>query len=229
MGTTECTGDGKNLERTRFFTRQLITADDLTNEQHYQREKRRMHNRLLHGWGIVCGLNVVEAGEQIVTICPGYALSPQGDEIFLPSEVVLDLTQFAKGQASPCSPCGSISVGVIDITKDFYIAIKYAECMSNPVRVSPVGCGCDDAGCEYSRIRDSFEITCLQTPPATYMNNVNCPVARDEKFLPYMNCPDDPWILLATILGPELVINNIERHVLWPTELLRNVCDDSEP
>ena len=49
------------LERTRFFSRQLVAPEDLTQDQLYFREKSRRHNRMLHGWGIVCGA-CVKAG-----------------------------------------------------------------------------------------------------------------------------------------------------------------------
>jgi hypothetical protein len=228
MDTMECTSEAKSLERTRYFTRQLITAADLNNEQNYQREKRRMHNRLLHGWGIVCGLNVVAKAEsQVVTICPGYALSPQGDEIFVPADIKFDLAQCTKGQASPCSPCGSSSVVAVDTTKPFYIAIKYAECMSSPVRVSPVGCGCDDTACEYSRIRDGFEISCLQALPATHPGadpSIDCEAVQ-KKIIPCMSCPSDPWIVLAKITpGTNPGIDSNDRHILLPTSMMVDKC-----
>ncbi|MES2823583.1 MAG: hypothetical protein V4732_08275 [Pseudomonadota bacterium] len=235
MSTTECRDGVKTLERTRFFTRQLITADDLTNEQLYQREKRRMHNRLLHGWGIVCGLNVVAtAGSHIVTICPGYALSPQGDEIYLAEEIKFDLSQNAKAQVSPCSPCGSVSVAAVDTSKPFYIAIKYTECMSSPVRVSPVGCGCDDTACEYSRIRDSFEITCLQSLPTTHSEKENitqiCEAVNkvNNMIVPCTSCPSDPWIVLAkiSINAANLTITNNDRVILLPVTMMVNKCSE---
>ncbi len=175
----------KQFERTRYFSRQLITADDLTQDQDYYREKRRMHNRLLHGWGIVCGLEVKTntAPSLIITICPGYALSPQGDEIYVPTEVQFDLSQCIKGQDSPChSPCAP----VVPYAVDPHIAIKYAQCMSHPVRVPPLGCGCDDTACEYSRTRDSYELTCLPTLPT-----------RDTGHC--TECPTNPWVVLARV------------------------------
>jgi hypothetical protein len=53
MGSMNCSlTDTKSRqgERVRYFSRQLITADDLTQDQIYHHEKRRLHNRLLHGW-----------------------------------------------------------------------------------------------------------------------------------------------------------------------------------
>ena len=44
--------------RLRWFTGRFITARDLTDEQEYHLDRHRLHNRLLHGWGTVCGLGV---------------------------------------------------------------------------------------------------------------------------------------------------------------------------
>jgi hypothetical protein len=43
-----------------------------------------------------------------------------------------------------------------------FLAVCYNACDSRPVRVHPAGCGCDEAGCEYARVRDSF---CFKTLP----------------------------------------------------------------
>ncbi len=51
------TGSGL-LERVRYFPRQMITPADLTQAQDYMRAKLRRHNRMLHGWGVVCGCEV---------------------------------------------------------------------------------------------------------------------------------------------------------------------------
>ena len=50
-------------------------------------EARRRHNRMLHGWGVVCGLQVHCAGEDRghVQIEPGYALQCDGSEVMLPA------------------------------------------------------------------------------------------------------------------------------------------------
>ena len=50
-------------------------------------EARRRHNRMLHGWGTVCGLQVHCAGQgrEHVQIEPGYALQCDGSEVMLPA------------------------------------------------------------------------------------------------------------------------------------------------
>ena len=235
MGNIDCVigeySKTTQLERVRYYPRQLITAADLMLDQQYHIEKQRRHNRMLHGWGIVCGLEVTQLTGKplIVTISSGYALSPQGDEIYLPEEFQFDLEQYLKGQVSPCaSPCGSVISELASITSPFYIAIRYAECLSNPVRVSPLGCGCDDTACEYSRIRDGFELTCLQTLPVTHGNSDSLvDVCGEEvmstKVVPCIPCSQDPWIVLAKItkVGDVLSFEPDGRRLLLATNVMQ--------
>jgi hypothetical protein len=148
-------------------------------EQDYFRQKLRRHNRFLHGWGVVCGLTVVAPVKSDppwqVTICPGYAVTPQGDEVLLNDPVTLDIA-LGKQDPEPCCepwPCPPPSTHAggkgHDKRQVVYIAIRYAECQSRPVRVHPAGCGCDESGCEYSRIRDGYEIKVLLDLPQSHI------------------------------------------------------------
>jgi hypothetical protein len=47
------------LVRLRYFYGQMLGAADFQAEQDYFREKLKLHNRCLHGYGVVCGLEVV--------------------------------------------------------------------------------------------------------------------------------------------------------------------------
>ena len=72
--------------RLRFFAGQLLTDDDLRQEVEYSREQGRLHNRLLHGYGVAQGLAVqVETDErthaQYVVVAPGIALDRRGEMI----------------------------------------------------------------------------------------------------------------------------------------------------
>jgi hypothetical protein len=46
------------FDRLTYFYGQMLHARDLQVEQAYFREKLKLHNRCLHGWGVVCGLEV---------------------------------------------------------------------------------------------------------------------------------------------------------------------------
>lgn len=69
------------FERNKYFYGKLLTVRDLQLEQKYVNDKRRLINRLLHGAGIVCGLNVVYVDDQTISIENGLALDYGGREI----------------------------------------------------------------------------------------------------------------------------------------------------
>lgn len=46
------------FERVKYFYGQLLGVREFQSEQSYFREKHRLHNRYLHGYGVVCGLAV---------------------------------------------------------------------------------------------------------------------------------------------------------------------------
>ena len=55
-------------ELNRYFTGKHMTAEDFEADQHYFLSRHRLHNALLHGWGVVWGLEVrtvVEAGKAV--------------------------------------------------------------------------------------------------------------------------------------------------------------------
>lgn len=75
----------------------LATVQDALDRLCLQHDLRR-HHRLLHGWGIVCGLRVrcgPDGGEgrRTVTVEPGSALDPVGNDLELTSEVAVDVLE----------------------------------------------------------------------------------------------------------------------------------------
>jgi hypothetical protein len=214
---------GAPLERVRYFPRQLITAVDMRAEQDYFRERLKRHNLFLHGWGIVCGCKVVPAPTAtqpwLLQVCPGYAVGPQGDEILIPNPISFDL-QLGAQNDDPCAvrfPCPpQPTVGVDNQQQTAWLAIRYTECLSRPVRVHPAGCGCDLLDCEYSRIRDSFELKLLWALPAGHKAAKawdaawQATVAEQRQVVrefglpipPCMPCAEDPWVVLARITIP---------------------------
>src|SRR4051812_19662244 len=96
IATNSCsptTNGSTGMERVRYFARQLIGPDDMTQEQAYFRTRMRRHNRLLHGWGVVCGA-LVKPGDAdwTVVIEPGFVLGPQGDEIMIEESITVDIS-----------------------------------------------------------------------------------------------------------------------------------------
>lgn len=245
-----CCGD-ETPERVRYFPRQLLTADDMRAEQDYLRTKRRRHNRYLHGWGVVCGCELevkADARDWEVRVCPGYIVGPQGDEICIDDCVDVPLKTGAEKPACsvrwPCPPTGEMP-GHGEGRRRVYVAVRYAECFTRPVRLHPAGCGCDENGCEYSRVRDSFEIKVLWELPASHtaaaaddakwcelLRNTPAEELSRRHLYPVPPCPpcgDDPWVVLATVTipaaasaatttGQTLDISYRDRRVLLATQ-----------
>ena len=215
--SAEAASASGTLQRVNYFNRQLLTAEDMTAAADYLLEKLRRHNRFLHGWGVVCGLAVtaapVASSPWRVQIGSGYALSPYGDEVFVGEAVYFDLAAcLTGGSSNPCEP-GMVTPGQGGTSSTAYLAIRYAECLSRPVQTASSGCGCDDDPCQYSRVRDSFQIQCLSKllpkpkPPATV-----CQVVNGGVIAPCPPCPTDPWIVLAKILLPSSTNMNITNN-----------------
>lgn len=252
MSDLPCACSTGPLERLRYFNRQLLNADDMRTEQAYFREKMRRHNRFLHGWGVVCGCAVEpvqDAKDWTVQVCPGYVVGPQGDEIQIDHCVTVDLRLGATPEPCtvrwPCPPTGEMP-GTDRGPRKAYIAVRYAECHARPVKVHPAGCGCDESQCEYSRIRDSFEIKVLWSLPESHLAARKDDKAwlealagspggeRDRLGLPVPPCPEcatDPWVVLATIGLPadaqaggspgQLHVSYKDRRALWATQRMQ--------
>jgi hypothetical protein len=223
--------DRNVAERPRYYARQLITSVDLTLEQDYFRNKLRLHNRLLHGWGVVCGAQVCLVPQTrnsangngnggfepwLVYVKPGYILSPCGDEINIDCGRVVDLRKSGVTgiTGEPCVEVVDpwcVEVFDRDGPDTLWLAVRYKQYATRPVRVQPVGCGCDDTRCENSRWRDGYEIKVLNYCPHEGDEKPH----RDDLFHgPTPPCPtpaDDPWVGLARIeLDADGVISRID-------------------
>ena len=99
--------------RPRYFTGRLLVADDFEQEQQYHIDKQRLHNRMLHGSGIVEGLAVSQE-KNLLIVKSGLALDCLGREIIVPEHLEVNLLE------------GDI---------EQYLALEYHEVLMDP---SPV-------------------------------------------------------------------------------------------
>jgi hypothetical protein len=197
------------IERTRYFTGQLLDEADLTQEQLYFLEKARRHNRMLHGWGIVSGLGVRPGPAACeLTVEPGYALDPRGDEIVVADAVIVDIrSEDEDGNVvSPCPQPDDHERERVRKSRlpeqSLYLAIRYAECAARPV---PVG-----ESVEYSRTRESFAVKLLTKLPASYRLDR----APGKQASP---CPDslaEPWLILAEVaLDSDMKVSQVDCRI----------------
>jgi hypothetical protein len=147
--------------RPRFFAGQVLHADDLNRLDAYIRAKHRLHNRQLHGWGVVNGLEVIcnPCGDGLAVGC-GYALSPCGEDIVVCDAVTVDICNLilrckdSEAKRGPCEPFQHpLAAGCDAAEEEWVLAIRYSE---KPARgVKPLyapaerdcGCSCGKASC----------------------------------------------------------------------------------
>ncbi len=160
--------DYNNFKRARYFHGMLLTDRDFREEQIYHNEKRKLLNRMLHGWGVVCGLGIKETSPKSskIIITPGVALDCHGNEIVVCEDFEVDLKKDAcicpdtTKEKDPCAETGRD-----DKECKYYVAIGYNEAPTDPVPVYTPSGGCDDKVCEYSRTREGFCVKLFKTPP----------------------------------------------------------------
>jgi hypothetical protein len=204
-------GRGRNLtqfERNKYFYGKLMTVRDFETEQSYFNEKRHLLNRLIHGIGIVCGLEPRDPGldnEKLkIKFTPGVAVDCFGREIVVGKELEVERT-------------------VVEGTYGtYYIYLKYEECEKETVPVPANVSSCEE-GCCNNRVEEVFEVVVSQDSPIGAPDTeVSSEVeeelekkkfARDYFKQNLTDCPscEDPMVLLAVVNVTEVGgIKNVE-------------------
>ena len=144
------------LCRPRFFAGQLLTDETFNSLDHYIIEKNKLHNRYLHGWGVVCGLEVVCGPCNQVTVRPGYALSPCGDDIIVCKATSVDICELinkckSKVPEWECEPFPSGgNQDCLDQEEEWILTIRYDEKSSRGItalRASSGASCCSSCNC----------------------------------------------------------------------------------
>jgi hypothetical protein len=144
-------------ERNRYFTGKFMAPRDFEADQLYFVSHERLHNRLLHGWGIVCGLRVVEHPNEdcrdrwvvvksgVAIDCCGRVLVLRKDKAFeLPLPRPSDDTGEQTAQTSEQEPA----------TGPFLVCLRYREEQIEYVPALYAEAGCDPKRHEANRIRE---------------------------------------------------------------------------
>lgn len=149
-------GELECLCRPLWTAGMIVSEEDLNRLDRYMLAKQRLHNRNLHGVGVVAGLIVTchPCGDGRVKVSAGYAIGPCGEDIVVCKDDVVDVCALiqkcrsAERGDTDCRPWGH-DQGCKDLTEDWIIAIRYDE---QPSRNAPMlraghahgdcGCGC---------------------------------------------------------------------------------------
>jgi hypothetical protein len=147
--------------RLRYAYGLRLGAVELSDEQSYLVGKHRFHNARLHGAGVLCGLRVDQfqfpqgsssTTSTVLRVSRGAALDACGREVLVPVDQCIDVNAwFLKNGAG-------LKLAANTTTLPMRVAVRYRECPSDPAPVPRDPCGCDDSGCDYTRVREGFEL-----------------------------------------------------------------------
>lgn len=140
--------------RPRFFAGQCLTEVELNGVMEYVRDRNRQQNRLF-GAGVVCGLEVScdPCGNGSVTVSPGHAISPCGEDIVVcsPASVpVCELINRCRERDQyerDCPPYGPPNAECAQREETWILHIRYAEQVSRPMTALPVSASAGHCGC----------------------------------------------------------------------------------
>jgi hypothetical protein len=149
--------------RNRYFYGQLLDVVQFEREQYYFNQKRWMLNRLVTGYGVVCGMGVqIVPGTRTAWVQPGQAIDRCGREIVIcePYLVTFPDPDAAPASGSPANGNGhgnGPNGGDPCDGKYVHVAVCYHECPSDPVPA--LGGDCDSGGlCSPGSIRETYRI-----------------------------------------------------------------------
>jgi hypothetical protein len=159
--------------RPRFFAGQLLTEDDLTLLTDYVAGKDRLHNRMVSGPGVVCGLEVGcdSCAGGTVFVHPGHALDCCGNDIVLSCKEKVDVQALVRELrvSSPGVGCGD---PCDDDQRHYGLFVRYEENMADPVTPFATEEPCPAPGCVPSRVQAGFRFV------------VKCDTSDDHRFNP---------------------------------------------
>jgi hypothetical protein len=209
--SVSCAEDLCSPVRNLYFYGKMLDVFHFELEQNYFNNKRWLLNRLIGGYGVVCGLGVTLGGDyQSVVVSPGLAIDKCGREIIvcgpsepfpLPAPPVE--SEAEKNAQKKWDPCDETYI---------HLAICYQECPIDPVPT--LGGDCDtQAACAPGAIVERYRLEKDdgELPPASAVSKIPDAIANGQVVYSVLAnyvsnaCPvpgDDCCIPLANIRVP---------------------------
>jgi hypothetical protein len=193
------------VERNRYFTGKYMAARDFQDEQTYFLSRHRLHNRLLHGWGIVCGLKVThhpnpDCASRWVIVHPGIAIDCCGRELIVECETSFEIPfeEFEQDAGDEQSTSQEVEqrgsyANQEQQTNNFgefhyerlLLALHYVEEEIERVPALFNESGCDRTRTEANRVREKAELIIVR------FEDVEGDCWRDPRGHPGVPCRDD--------------------------------------
>lgn len=139
----------------------LLSPAEFIQEQLYFVERNRLHHRLLHGYGTVCGLKVIVKGDDEIRVSAGLAIDVLGKLIRVENEKCASLKLWLKEHSDEFSDTSP----PVSPPYNLYIVLCYRECPSDKVLIRTSPCQPKEQSENYSRIQESSEIKIITKEP----------------------------------------------------------------
>jgi len=178
----------KSFSHPRYFYGQRLDVRHFEGEQDYFKRKLWLLNRLVHGYGVVCGLDVQPSDDRKgVVVMPGVALDRQGHEIVVPcrsESVAIPVNESRPYEPRPYEPKdseppkyketeGAERYGYQEESPDDYVQILlcFHTCDADPEPVLAGGCD-SPSPCAAGSTRERYRITVREgkAPPIRFDN-----------------------------------------------------------
>jgi hypothetical protein len=170
MSATSPETDLRTFARNRYHHGQLLTEHSFNLEQCYVTEKIWLGNRLVTGYGVVCGLDVRLGDDRSsVYVTPGFAVDKWGREIVVPADTApLPLPHDEKHRDEKRRDEKKKDEGAAaeherkhddrhDDDDYVQVAICFKECLSDPQPLAVSECGCEET-CAAAVIRERYKV-----------------------------------------------------------------------
>lgn len=148
--------------RVNYTLGLVLGVDEFNQEQLYLTNRDRVHNRLLHGYGTVCGLGVsYDEDDGLIEVSAGSAVNPPGEVIRVPAAQCADINEWINRHQDEVN-------GALDPSGNFvaYITLCPRECETDIVPIPGAPCRTQEETMAASRITDDFLLSLSLTPPA---------------------------------------------------------------
>lgn len=151
----------------RFFAGELVQPADLTAIEKRVFSHEQLRARHTIGWGVACGLRVAIDGATLagatLRVEAGYAIDRYGRDVYMADNYTKSLEElFAERQARIAKAMGDPWCAIPGCQPTppthFCVAVRYKECLADPVPSYAQQCGTPKTLCDYSRVCETVEI-----------------------------------------------------------------------
>lgn len=200
------------FDRLNYYYGQLLGAADFLAEQRYFREKLKLHNRCLHGYGIVCGLEVdvppaatPPATTPELQVECGLAIDAEGNELVVRDPIAIaDVRELLTPAEKLALPTSGNGVSV-------WLTLCYLERGIEPNRpVLPDACGAA-SDCLYGRTREQVCVKATTTAPTADTRCACCATLPDNTCIVLARI--DNVLSTTTTIAPAAIHDEVRRTI----------------